>query len=291
MKKLIVVKFKREEGLIMRPLQERIINELKVKPKINAEEEIRRSVDFLKDYLKKHPFLKALVLGISGGQDSTLAGKLSQMAISELREETGDDVYQFIAVRLPYGDQADEQDAMDAIEFMQADKTVRVNIKQAADAMVQSIEENGLEISDFNKGNIKARERMIAQYGIAGAVSGAVVGTDHAAEAITGFYTKYGDGGADITPLWRLDKRQGRAMLELLNAPEHLYKKVPTADLEEDRPALPDEVALGVTYNDIDDYLEGKEVADNVAEKIENWFLKTEHKRHMPINVYDTFWK
>lgn len=291
MKKLIVVKFKREEGLIMRPLQEKIINELKVKPEINAEEEIRRSVDFLKDYLKKHPFLKALVLGISGGQDSTLAGKLSQMAISELREETGDDVYQFIAVRLPYGDQADEQDAMDAIEFMQADKTVRVNIKQAADAMVQSIEENGLEISDFNKGNIKARERMIAQYGIAGAVSGAVVGTDHAAEAITGFYTKYGDGGADITPLWRLDKRQGRAMLELLNAPEHLYKKVPTADLEEDRPALPDEVALGVTYNDIDDYLEGKEVADNVAEKIENWFLKTEHKRHMPINVYDTFWK
>ena len=291
MKKLIVVKFKREEGLIMRPLQERIINELKVKPEINAEEEIRRSVDFLKDYLKKHPFLKALVLGISGGQDSTLAGKLSQMAISELREETGDDVYQFIAVRLPYGDQADEQDAMDAIEFMQADKTVRVNIKQAADAMVQSIEENGLEISDFNKGNIKARERMIAQYGIAGAVSGAVVGTDHAAEAITGFYTKYGDGGADITPLWRLDKRQGRAMLELLNAPEHLYKKVPTADLEEDRPALPDEVALGVTYNDIDDYLEGKEVADNVAEKIENWFLKTEHKRHMPINVYDTFWR
>lgn len=291
MKKLIVVKFKREEGLVMRPLQERIINELKVKPEINAEEEIRRSVDFLKDYLKKHPFLKALVLGISGGQDSTLAGKLSQMAISELREETGDDAYQFIAVRLPYGDQADEQDAMDAIEFMQADKTVRVNIKQAADAMVQSIEENGLEISDFNKGNIKARERMIAQYGIAGAVSGAVVGTDHAAEAITGFYTKYGDGGADITPLWRLDKRQGRAMLELLNAPEHLYKKVPTADLEEDRPALPDEVALGVTYNDIDDYLEGKEVADNVAEKIENWFLKTEHKRHMPINVYDTFWK
>lgn len=275
----------------MRPLQERIINELKVKPEINAEEEIRRSVDFLKDYLKKHSFLKALVLGISGGQDSTLAGKLSQMAISELREETGDDVYQFIAVRLPYGDQADEQDAMDAIEFIQADKTVRVNIKQAADAMVQSIEENGLEISDFNKGNIKARERMIAQYGIAGAVSGAVVGTDHAAEAITGFYTKYGDGGADITPLWRLDKRQGRAMLELLNAPEHLYKKVPTADLEEDRPALPDEVALGVTYNDIDDYLEGKEVADNVAEKIENWFLKTEHKRHMPINVYDTFWK
>ena len=275
----------------MRPLQERIINELKVKPEINAEEEIRRSVDFLKDYLKKHPFLKALVLGISGGQDSTLAGKLSQMAISELREETGDDVYQFIAVRLPYGDQADEQDAMDAIEFMQADKTVRVNIKQAADAMVQSIEENGLEISDFNKGNIKARERMIAQYGIAGAVSGAVVGTDHAAEAITGFYTKYGDGGADITPLSGLDKRQGKALLQYLGAPAKLYDKTPTADLEEDKPMRPDEEALGVRYDEIDDYLEGREVSPAAAEKIEGWYRRTQHKRHLPIAPYDTWWK
>lgn len=245
----------------------------------------------MKAYLKKHSFLKALVLGISGGQDSTLAGKLSQMAISELRQETGDSDYKFIAVRLPYGQQADEQDALDAIEFMQADLTVRVNIKEAADQMVAALEANGLTISDFNKGNIKARQRMIAQYGIAGAYQGAVVGTDHAAEAITGFYTKFGDGGADITPLWRLDKRQGRAMLELLGAPTHLYQKVPTADLEEDRPALPDEVALGVTYADIDDYLEGKDVAEDAAEKIEAWYQKTEHKRHLPITVYDEFWK
>lgn len=274
----------------MREMQRKIIEELKVQPQINPQDEIRRSVDFLKAYLKKHPFLKALVLGISGGQDSTLAGKLSQIAIQELREETGVN-YQFIAVRLPYGNQADESDAMDAIAFMNADQVVRVNIKPATDAMVASLEENGLEISDFNKGNIKARQRMIAQYGIAGANNGAVVGTDHAAEAVTGFYTKFGDGGADITPLWRLDKRQGRAMLEVLGAPRHLYEKVPTADLEEDRPALPDEVALGVTYSDIDDYLEGKDVATDIAVKIENWFQKTRHKRHLPITVYDEFWK
>ena len=275
----------------MRPLQAEIIKTLHVQAEIDPQAEIRRSVDFMKAYLKKHSFLKALVLGISGGQDSTLAGKLSQMAISELRQETGDSDYKFIAVRLPYGQQADEQDALDAIEFMQADLTVRVNIKEAADQMVAALEANGLTISDFNKGNIKARQRMIAQYGIAGAYQGAVVGTDHAAEAITGFYTKFGDGGVDITPLWRLDKRQGRAMLELLGAPTHLYQKVPTADLEEDRPALPDEVALGVTYADIDDYLEGKDVAEDAAEKIEAWYQKTEHKRHLPITVYDEFWK
>lgn len=275
----------------MRTLQQEIIAELKVQPTIDPEAEIRRSIDFMKAYLRKHSFLKTLVLGISGGQDSTLCGKLCQMAITELRAETGDDSYKFIAVRLPYGTQADESDALDAIEFMQADEMMRVNIKEAADAMVAAVQANDVTVSDFNKGNIKARQRMIAQYAIAGANSGAVVGTDHAAEAITGFYTKFGDGGADIMPLWRLNKRQGRAMLEVLGAPEHLYKKTPTADLEEDRPALPDEVALGVTYDDIDDYLEGKEVRTDAVEKIENWFTKTGHKRHLPITVYDTFWK
>ncbi|MCL0330339.1 ammonia-dependent NAD(+) synthetase [Apilactobacillus xinyiensis] len=275
----------------MRKLQKEIIETLKVKPEIDAKTEIRNSIDFLKSYLKKNSFLKSLVLGISGGQDSTLVGKLSQMAIQELRDETGDNDYKFIAVRLPYGTQADESDAMDAISFMQADKVLRVDIKPMADAAVKVLEAAGENISDFNKGNIKARERMIVQYAIAGEEKGAVLGTDHAAEAITGFYTKYGDGAADITPIWRLDKRQGKEMLEVLNAPKHLYQKTPTADLEDDRPALPDEVALGVTYDDIDNYLEGKEIANDSAEKIENWYIKTEHKRHLPINIYDDFWK
>ncbi|GEL14569.1 ammonia-dependent NAD(+) synthetase [Pediococcus cellicola] len=273
----------------MRPLQKEIIANLKVAPEIDPEKEIRRSIDFLKAYLHKNTFIKSLVLGISGGQDSTLAGKLAQMAITEMREDTGDRSYQFIAVRLPYGVQADESDAMAAIEFIQADQVKRVDIKPAADAMVQALEANDLKISDFNKGNIKARQRMIAQYGIAGAMSGIVIGTDHAAEAVTGFYTKFGDGGSDVTPIWRLDKRQGKALLNHLGAPKHLYEKVPTADLEDKRPALPDEVALGVTYDDIDNYLEGHEVAPQAAEKIENWYAKTAHKRHLPYNVYDHF--
>lgn len=274
----------------MRKLQDEIIDALKVSPSIDPETEIRRSVDFLKAYLKKSG-LKGLVLGISGGQDSTLAGKLSELAMTELRHETGSNDYKFIAVRLPYGVQADESDAMKAIDFMDADQVDRVDIKPATDAMTQAVEANSETISDFNKGNIKARERMTAQFAIAGANQAAVVGTDHAAEAVTGFYTKFGDGAADITPLWRLNKRQGEQLLAYLNAPEELYKKVPTADLEDDRPALPDEAALGVRYDDIDDYLEGKTISDKAAETIENWYVKTSHKRHLPINVYDTFWK
>ncbi|KRM20970.1 ammonia-dependent NAD(+) synthetase [Latilactobacillus graminis] len=275
----------------MRPLQAEIIAALKTQPTIDPKKEIRRSVDFLKDYLKKNSFLKTYVLGISGGQDSTLVGALAEQAVREMRAETGDDSYQFIAVRLPYGEQADESDAMAAIDFMQADQVHRVNIKASVDAMVQALAATEVAVSDFNKGNIKARVRMIAQYGIAGETKGAVLGTDHSAESVTGFYTKFGDGGADLVPIFRLDKRQGKAMLAELRAPKHLYEKIPTADLEEDRPALPDELALGVTYDQIDDYLEGREVAEEAAVKIENWYQKTAHKRHLPITIFDEFWR
>lgn len=272
-------------------LQQEIIQALGVQPQIDANSEIRRSVDFLKSYLKANPFLKTLVLGISGGQDSTLAGKLCQLAITELRQESGDDALQFIAVRLPYGVQADEKDCQDALAFIQPDRVLTVNIKASVLASEQALREAGIELSDFVRGNEKARERMKAQYSIAGMTKGVVVGTDHAAEAVTGFYTKYGDGGTDINPLFRLNKRQGKQLLAALGCPEHLYKKAPTADLEDDRPSLPDEAALGVTYENIDDYLEGKTIAPETARIIEGWYLKTEHKRRPPVTIFDDFWK
>ncbi|QCR35998.1 ammonia-dependent NAD(+) synthetase [Nissabacter sp. SGAir0207] len=271
-------------------LQQEIIEALKVKPQIDAKEEIRRSVDFLKAYLQSAS-LKTLVLGISGGQDSTLTGKLCQLAIDELREESGSDTYQFIGVRLPHGNQADESDCQDAINFIKPSRVLTVNIKESVLASEAALRKAGIELSDFVKGNEKARERMKAQYSIASMTQGLVVGTDHAAEAVTGFYTKYGDGGTDINPIFRLNKRQGKALLAELGCPEHLYKKVPTADLEEDRPGLPDEVALGVTYEMIDDYLEGKQVEPNVAAIIERWYTRTEHKRQLPVTVFDDFWK
>ncbi|BAQ24912.1 ammonia-dependent NAD(+) synthetase [Streptococcus troglodytae] len=272
-------------------LQEEIIVQLGVKPKIDAQEEIRKSIDFLKAYMKKHSFLKSYVLGISGGQDSSLAGRLAQLAIEELRHETGDNGYKFIALRLPYGLQADEADAQRALDFIQPDVSLAVNIKSAVDGQVAALAEAGVQVSDFNKGNIKARQRMISQYAVAGENSGAVIGTDHAAENITGFFTKFGDGGADILPLYRLNKRQGKQLLAELGADKVLYDKTPTADLEENKPGLADEVALGVTYNDIDDYLEGKQVSPAAQKIIENWWHKTEHKRHLPISIFDDFWK
>ncbi|MCZ8534317.1 ammonia-dependent NAD(+) synthetase [Psychrobacillus psychrodurans] len=271
--------------------QQEIIAALKVNPTIDVQKEIRISIDFMKDYLKKHPFLTSLVLGISGGQDSTLVGKLAQLTIDELNKELGEDKYSFIAVSLPYGVQFDEPDRQDALDFIRPSKRVTINIKEAVDASDKALEDAGIILSDFAKGNEKARERMKAQYSIAAMHNGVVLGTDHAAEAVTGFYTKYGDGGVDITPIFRLNKRQGKQLLKELGCPEHLYTKVPTADLEENRPALPDEVALGVTYEVIDDYLEGKTVPEEAQEKIEGFYNRSMHKRHLPITVFDDFWK
>lgn len=146
-------------------------------------------------------------------------------------------------------------------------------------------------MSDFNKGNIKARERMVAQYAIAGEYAGVVLGTDHSAENVTGFFTKHGDGASDINPLFRLNKRQGAQLLEVLGAPELFYKKTPTADLEDNKPGLADSEKLGVSYEAIDDYLEGREVSAEDQATIESWYLKTDHKRHLPITVFDDFYK
>lgn len=266
--------------MTMSEMQAMIVEEMKVKPSIDSAETIKEMQHFIEQYLHAHTFVKTLVLGISGGQDSTLAGKLVQLAVENMRNASGRDV-QFIAVKLPYGVQKDADEVEDALNFIQPDRILTVNIKPAVDQSVQSLKEAGIALSDFHKGNEKARERMKVQYAIAANTSGIVVGTDHSAENITGFFTKHGDGAADIAPLFGLNKRQGRQLLQYLGAPAHLYEKVPTADLEDDKPQLPDEEALGVTYEAIDNYLEGKGLSPEDAAVIERHYVRNAHKREL----------
>jgi NAD+ synthase len=271
-------------------LQKKIMEDLHINPEINPKDEIRKRIDFLKNYLVKTN-AKGFVLGISGGQDSTLAGRLTQMAVEELRTEGRDAL--FIAVRLPYGVQQDEEDAQSSLAFIKADREYIYNIKDPVDAVQTEYNRmtQGEPLRDYHKGNVKARMRMIAQYAIGGMEGLLVVGTDHAAEAVTGFYTKYGDGGADILPLTGLTKRQGKSLLKELGADERLYLKVPTADLLDQKPGQADETELGITYDVLDDYLEGKTVSAEAAAKIEQRYLITEHKRQMPATMFDIWWK
>ena len=278
-------------------LRAEIISELGVRPRIDPAREVEDRVSFLVDYLRSTP-TTGYVLGISGGQDSTLAGRLCQLAAERLRAE-GMAEARFIAMRLPYGAQADEDDARTALRFIRPDACVTVDVRAASDASaaaaaaaLSELPGRAGPLRDFVRGNVKARERMIAEYALAGQLNLLVVGTDHAAEAVTGFYTKYGDGGVDLTPLSGLTKRQGAALLRHLGAPDSTWSKVPTADLEDDRPGLPDEVALGVTYEQIDDYLEGSDgVPDDAVARIEHLFRTSRHKRAMPASPLDTWWR
>ncbi|MED1084348.1 ammonia-dependent NAD(+) synthetase [Bacillus mycoides] len=270
-------------------LQEQIMKALHVQPVIDPKVEIRKRIDFLKAYLKTTG-AKGFALGISGGQDSTLAGRLAQLAVEEVRNEGGNAT--FISVRLPYKVQKDEDDAQLALQFIQADQSVAFDIASTVDSFSNQYENLlGESLTDFNKGNVKARIRMVTQYAIGGQQGLLVIGTDHAAEAVTGFFTKFGDGGADLLPLTGLTKRQGRDLLQELGADERLYLKMPTADLLDEKPGQADETELGITYDQLDDYLEGKSVPADVAEKIEKRYKVSEHKRQVPASMFDDWWK
>lgn len=276
-------------------IKQAILEEMRVLEQIDAPFEIKRRVEFIKKTLLASG-QKTLVLGISGGIDSCTCGRLAQLAVNELNAEQADAGYKFVAMRLPYGVQRDEDDAQLSIDFIEPNESITVNIKSTVDALhaevkaavagFQSVDDSSYE-ADFAKGNAKARARMVAQYYVAGLSGGLVLGTDHSAENITGFYTKYGDGAVDLIPLFGLNKRQVRLVAKTLGAPDQIITKAPTADLECHDPGKEDEHALGVSYDQIDDFLEGKAVSEEVEAKLIRQYQITQHKRQPVPTIYD----
>lgn len=266
---------------------------MQVLPNIDSAFEIRRRIDFIKQQLEQSG-LKNLVLGISGGVDSSTCGKLAQLAVNELNQEEGH--YQFIGVRLPYSTQKDEADAQVALAFINPSKSITINIQAGTEGIHQQVLAglNEADFStadeakiDFSKGNLKARARMASQYHLAGILGALVIGTDHSAENVTGFYTKWGDGACDLAPLFGLSKRQVRQLASALGAPKILIDKTPTADLEELNPQKADELTLGITYDELDDFLEDKPVSEAITQKIIAIYIATEHKRQSIPTVYE----
>jgi len=272
----------------MHSRQQEIAAALNVRPSFDGpaavQAEIDRRVGFIQDCLRESG-MKTLVLGISGGVDSTTGGLLAQRAVEGLRAAGEGDDYRFIAVRLPYQVQHDEDEAQLAVDTIKPDECHTVNIGAAVQGLsraTEALDALSPEKRDFVLGNTKARMRMVAQYTIANARQGLVIGTDHAAEAVMGFFTKFGDGACDLTPLAGLVKDQVRELAAALGAPEQLVKKVPTADLEELSPGKPDEAAHGVRYEDIDAFLQGRSVPDEAARIIVETYDKSAHKRQLP---------
>jgi NAD+ synthase len=271
-----------------------IIQEMHVMPTIEPQAEIARRVAFIQQQLENSGCTN-LVLGISGGVDSFTCGRLAQLAVEQLRKKHQREDFQFYAVRLPYGSQKDEQDAQISLDAIQPDHRLSVNIQSATDAINREVcaslaqidNHKTSEAIDFTKGNVKARVRMTSQYQIAGLVNGLVLGTDHSAENITGFYTKFGDGACDLAPLFGLNKRQVRLVAQALGAPHAIVVKTPTADLECLSPQKEDEAVLGISYDVIDDFLEGKPIPQESEKRLLEIYQKTQHKRLPIATLYD----
>ncbi|WP_138494947.1 ammonia-dependent NAD(+) synthetase [Paenibacillus pinistramenti] len=261
-------------------LQQEIIEKLGVKPSIDPAAEVRKRVDFLKEYVTRSN-TKGLLIAISGGIDSAVAVALCKQATDELTAEQGEE-YITLGVFQPYGEQVDIQDSYAVAEKFNLKNVAETNIQEAVDEVALEVE-HGLKklgqsrhMTYQGKGNIKARMRMVAQYALAFELHLLVVGTDHASEALTGFYTKWGDGAVDITPLSSLNKRQIRQVAAYVGVPQSVLDKAPTAGLWEGQT---DEGELGVSYDDNSDYLEGKEINPKAKEILESFYKRTEHKR------------
>ena len=272
----------------MKANRQQIIQDLNVVQQFSAPAEIQRRVDFLKNYMTRSDRF-TLVLGVSGGVDSLAAGLLCQKAVNELRAAGVE--ASLVAMRLPYGVQKDEADAQACLACIQPNVTLTVNIKPATDSMLSTLTASApcasQDDEDFIKGNIKARQRMIAQYAEAGRRMGLVIGTENVSEEASGFFTSHGDSAADLVVLSGLVKRHVREIATALGAPESLVNKVPTADLEDLAPQKADEDALGFTYAEIDAYLLGEYVSESVASLIIARYEATRHKRRRPYSVFD----
>lgn len=284
--------------------QTQIIETLKTVPTIDTQTEITRRAKFLEDSLIASGG-KGFVLGLSGGADSTLAAYIARKAIDNLNILFPNEFYILHAIILPEsnakpGQDKDLQDAMQVVEnYVKFDDVLTVSIGRAKTAVIHEyiagfmigaealgegslIQKFGSVIDDTAKGNIAARLRMIQIYTHAANNSLRVLGTDNAAEQLTGFYTKHGDGAYDVNPLQTLTKRQVFQMLKETGAPESIITKAPAANLSESNPGRTDEEELGLSYNDIDDFLEGKQLDPETEKKLIARYDFTQHKREMP---------
>lgn len=217
-----------------------------------------------------------LLVGVSGGVDSSVVAALIKKAFPD----------RSLGLILPCS--SNPQDEEDAALVCQTFglKYMRVDLTEPYSIIYNSVMDQlkeGMIAHGANElladANLRARLRMATLYTFANALNYLVVGTDNAAEVYCGYFTKYGDGAVDLLVLSEFTKREVRALARFLGIPDRIIAKAPSAGLWQGQT---DEEEMGVTYDMIDDFLEGKDIPEGAREKIEELHRRTEHKRHLP---------
>jgi len=213
---------------------------------------------------------KGCVVGLSGGIDSAVVAALAKRAFPETT----------LAVMLPV--ESSSQDVEDAwlVARQLGLDAVMYNLDTAFKVLVESIEvSQDLPGDNLAVANVKPRLRMISLYYLAARNNYLVIGTGNKSEMVTGFFTKYGDGGVDLEPIGELVKAQVYELARHLGIPKTIIDKVPSAGLW---PGQTDEDELGFSYRQLDEYIISGSTDSDVTDRIKEVIRRARHKQELP---------
>ena len=235
----------------------------------NYEQELKNRIQFIQNKLKEAN-ASGIIFGNSGGKDSALVGILAKYACENV-----------LGVIMPCESKRNfEEDMEDGLKLANQFniENITVNLTDTKKSIAKAIE-NVENITSESSKNIAPRLRMTTLYAIGQSKNYLVAGTGNKSELYMGYFTKWGDGAFDLNPIADLTVTEIYEFLEFLEAPQNIIKKAPSAGLFEGQT---DELELGITYGEIDEYIAtGKGKAESVA-IIERAHRVTEHKRRMP---------
>lgn len=228
-----------------------------------------RLVAWIQDQVK-NAGAKGCVVGLSGGIDSAVTSVLCKKAFPD---------HTFGLIMPAHSHPQDQADAVLVADAFHIPYTI-VDLGSTFDELCKAVGgTEGLPKTSLTVNNIKPRLRMITAYYYAALHHALVVGTDNRSELKVGYFTKYGDGGVDIVPLGNLVKRQVRELAEYLQIPERVITKAPTAGLWESQT---DEGEMGVTYEELDQYILTGEAEPRVKEIVDRLNTRSQHKLQVP---------